>query len=330
MRRALKALIVIVVLVAAGVAISILVRHYFAPQQITLEGAVLVRNDDVDKQVPIVGVEVSVSDDRGALHQTWTSSTGLFNLSLARNPRERGPLILQFRHPQYLPLNLPAFPNHGLCVARLEPVEESGSAGTPARQTGISHVTVKYSINSTSLVNAGSIVKTFRVSNIGNVPCNSHWPCSPDERWKASIGTANLDAPPGDTFLNARVACIAGPCPFTNIRSNGFSRGGPTLHVAVLDWSDPTVFLFEAEVFRSLSSGSTRISYPVIFGQTMHFTVPGSAEGVYLEADVDQDSIVFPLGPEPYLGWATCTERVEADHAKAYQCQLKPGFAFSN
>jgi hypothetical protein len=212
----------------------------------------------------------------------------------------------------------------------MTPVEEPGRAVPPPSQGRISNVTVKYSINTTALVNAGSIVKTFRVVNKGNIPCNGHNPCSPDGKWKAAMGTASLDAPRGDVFLNARVACIAGPCPFTRVSSDGFSRGGPTLHVAVLDWSDTTVFLFEAEVFRLMSSGSTRTSYPVVFGQTMHFTIPGSAEGVYVEADVNGDSIVFPLGPEPDLSWASCTESESADHTKAYQCELKPGFGFSN
>ena len=47
----------------------------------------------------------------------------------------------------------------------------------------------------------------------------------------------------------------------------------------VLDWSDTTTFLFEAEVFRSMTSDSVRLSYPVIFGQALHFAVPANAEG---------------------------------------------------
>lgn len=329
MSRAWKAVTVLLAIIVVGDAISVLVKRHFAEQQVTLEGVALARSDDVNKQAPIAGVEVSVGD--GAARQvTWSGPTGYFILHLAERLQHQDPLVLRFRRSQYLPLDLPILASDRLCLARMTPIEESDAAASTSPQIQISHVAVKYSVNTSALVNAGSTVKTFRVVNIGDVPCNGHYPCSPDGRWKAAIGTSSLDAPRGNIFLNARVACIAGPCPFTRIRSDGFSRGGPTLHVAVLDWSDTTVFLFEAELFRLMSTGSTRISYPVVFGQTMHFTVPGDAEGVYIEADVDHDSIVFPLGPEVKLTWADCTESVTTDHTKAYQCRLKPGYAFTN
>ena len=105
-------------------------------------------------------------------------------------------------------------------------------------------------------------------------------------------------------------------------------RGGPTLRVEVLDWSSTTTFLFEAEVFHSMIGDSVRYSYPVIFGQTLHFTVPADAEGLCMEADLNRQSIVFPLGPEPLLSWASCTESASADHAELYQCELKPDYGF--
>ena len=88
-------------------------------------------------------------------------------------------------------------------------------------------------------------LKTFHVVNSGNVRCNGRYPCSPDGEWQAAVGFSSLEAPRGDYFSNARVSCIAGPCPFTKIRYDGFSRGGPSVRVEVLDWSDTTTFLFE-------------------------------------------------------------------------------------
>jgi hypothetical protein len=96
--------------------------------------------------------------------------------------------------------------------------------------------------------------------------------------------------------------------------------------VVVLDWSDTTTFLFEAELFREMISDSVLVSYPVMFGQTVHFTVPADAEGVCIEADLDRDHIVFPLGPEPRLSWASCTALVNPDRTKLYRCELKPGY----
>ena len=190
----------------------------------------------------------------------------------------------------------------------------------------VSNITVRYTIKTTTPLNVGSFVKTFRVVNTANVPCNGRWPCSPDGKWKAALGSATLEAPGGNVFSKARVSCIAGPCPFTNIRSDRFSGGGRTVSVAVLDWSDTTTFLFEAELFREMISDSVRVSYPVTFGQTVHFTVPADAEGVCIEADLDRDHIVFPLGPEPRLSWASCTALVNPDRTKLYRCELKPGY----
>src|SRR5262249_59194154 len=132
------------------------------------------------------------------------------------------------------------------------------------------------------------------VFNSANVPCNGRRPCSPDGKWKAAVGSVTLKASEGNVFSNARVSCIAGPCPFTSIRSDGFSSGGPTISVTVLNWSDTTTFLFEAEVFHAMISDSLRFSYPVIFGQTVDFTVPADAEGVSIEPDLNRHHILFP------------------------------------
>lgn len=327
MSRRGKAIIVLLAVAAAGIAVWRLVDHLIATQPVKLKGAVLVRSNDVDKQVPIRGVTVTVGEDLTG-RETWTSPTGFFELTLGKEVRAGQPVILQFRHPQYMPLDVTELAGDRLCVVRMVPLTQSSSNLVTAPQIMVSNVTIRYSAKTTNLINVGSVVKTFRVVNTSNVPCNGHYPCSPDGMWKATMGSATLDAPSGNVFSNARVSCIAGPCAFTKIRSDGFSRGGPSLHVAILDWSDTTTFLFEAEVFRTMISDSVRRSYPVIFGQTLHFTVPADAEGVCIEADIDKDSIVFPLGPEPLLSWASCTASVSTDHAEVYECELKPGYDF--
>jgi len=96
----------------------------------------------------------------------------------------------------------------------------------------------------------------------------------------------------------------------------------------VLDWSDTTSFLLQAEVFRSGIDDSVRESYPVIFGESLNFTLPAAAEGPSLEAEINGTNIVFPLGPEAILSWADCNVRVEKDQSKIYRCELKPGYSF--
>jgi hypothetical protein len=325
-----KTVIVVLMIAMAGSIAALLGIYYHRyrrsqPIALTLKGAVLVSSADVDKQVPIPGVNISVAGDQPT-PDTWSTSTGFFQLRLPKPLGAAQWVILQFRHPQYQPVDLPVSTNDRLYVVRMIPVEQPAGADASLAHVAVSNITVRYTIKTTTPLNVGSFVKTFRVVNAGNVPCNGRSPCSPDGKWKAALGSATFEAPGGNVFSKARLSCIAGPCPFTSIRSDGFSGGGPTVSMAVLNWSDTTTFLFEAELLREMISDSVRVSYPLIFGQTVHFTVPADAEGVCIEADLNREHIVFPLGPEPRLSWASCTALVDPDHTNLYRCELKPGY----
>jgi hypothetical protein len=86
----------------------------------------------------------------------------------------------------------------------------------------------------------------------------------------------------------------------------------------------------EAEVFHTALASSVRRSYPVIYDRALNFTLPESKEGLSIEADVNGQPMVFPLGPELYLSWAACTSRTTGDEKKsmAYRCELRPGYRF--
>src|SRR5260370_35613387 len=73
--------------------------------------------------------------------------------------------------------------------------------------------------------------------------------------------------------------------------------GGQALTARARFWPEPATFLFEAEVFRPMLSQSEHWSYPVIFGEGLSFTLPSAAESVSIEADLDGQTIIFPLGP---------------------------------
>ncbi|MFZ0339081.1 MAG: hypothetical protein WAL45_13690 [Terracidiphilus sp.] len=46
-------------------------------------------------------------------------------------------------------------------------------------------------------------------------------------------------------------------------------------------------------------------------------------------AELGGVEIVFPLGPEPDMSWATCTVRKGLNAINTvYQCELKPGYGF--
>jgi hypothetical protein len=211
-------------------------------------------------------------------------------------------------------------------VAHLVPMRQEAPNRGP--EVSVSGVSVRYSLETTTAVNVGSAVKTFEVVNTGNMPCDGKPPCSPGMQWKAAIGSATLDAGEGKEFRNARLSCIAGPCPFTTIESDNFSKGGRTISASIRNWSDTTTFLLEADVFRRQVSDVIRQSYPVIINQAMNFTLPPTAEGPSIEAKIDGSTIVFPLGPTPTLSWANCSVRTSQDQARLFWCELKPGYRF--
>jgi hypothetical protein len=68
--------------------------------------------------------------------------------------------------------------------------------------------------------------------------------------------------------------------------------------------------------------------YPVIFGEAMNFALPSTAQGPSIQADLDGQPFVFPLGPHLMLSWATCSLTIGSDGSKAYRCELKPGYQF--
>ncbi len=325
----------VIAAVAGAVAITLAVRvHRWSAGTLRIKGAVVVRDDDSRKQLPIADVAITVSD--GATSATTQSdASGYFNLPFHGRVWPGQTVTLSFRHPDYEPLDIKfqtglRLSAQHLWVAKLAPMHEQVSADLGKPPVGVSNIRVRYTVNFLTELNIGSAVRTFQVVNKGNVPCVRGSPCSPDGSWQASSSSESLDAGPGNEFKNVRASCIAGPCPFTRIDSSGFVSGGRHISVTAFNWSDTATFLLEAEVIHTAVSSNVRESYPVVFGRALSFTLPATEEGVSLEAEVDGTHMVFPLGPALYLSWATCTARTNPDEEKTtvYRCELKPGFRF--
>jgi len=300
-------------------------REHWKP--VTITGAVTVQDADPRKQLPIAGVEISVDKNSGE-PPTKSDSSGFFTLKLRKGLRRGQAMTLRFRHPDYHPLDLPEFAADKLYIVHLVPLSKNTNNAPTRPATAVGNVRIRYSVKAMRTVNLGSAVKTFQVENVGNIPCKGRSPCSPDGKWKAAIGSASLDAGLGNEFQNTRVSCIAGPCPFTKIESDEFSKSSQKITASARDWSDPATFLVEAEVVHTMQSPIEHQSYPVIFGSTFSFTLPTDAQGVSLEADVAGETIIFPLGPELFLSWANCSARVNPDHTSVYRCELKAGYRF--
>jgi len=237
-------------------------------------------------------------------------------------------VILRFRHPNYQPLDMQETADDKLCIVHLAPLSRNTDKFPNRPVIAVGNIRVRYSIKAMRTVNIGSVVKTFQVENVGNIPCDGQSLCSPDGKWKAAIDSVSLDAGLGNEFQNARVSCIAGPCPFTKIESDDFSKADQKITASARNWSDPATFLVEAEVVHTMQSPTEHQSYPVIFGSALNFTLPTDAEGVSLEADMAGKTIIFPLGPELFLTWANCNARVNRDQTSVYRCELKPGYRF--
>ncbi len=316
-----------VAILAAALTVALIARSR-SLRPIILQGAVITQDSDPDKRLPIADVSVSVIADKVPAGEGKSDASGYFKLSLRAGTRRGELMTLRFRRLDYEPLDLPVDKVAKLYIAHMVPIRRQTPAVQSHPDVIVANVRVRYSVKRTSAGDVGSGVKTFRVINTGNTPCDGHPPCSPDGRWKAATASASLEAGEGNEFRNARVSCIAGPCPFTKIDADDFSQGGRAISVSVRDWSDATTFLLEAEVVHPMVSDTVRESYPVIFGPALNFTLPSTAEGPSLEADIDGETIIFPLGPDLFLSWANCNVRGNQDQTKAYRCELKPGYRF--
>ena len=318
----------IIGIAAIGATLGIaLVARIVSANPNLIQGAVVTLDPDPTKELPISDVEVTLEGGL-ALGPAKSDASGFFTIPLRRRIRLGQNIVLRFRHPEYEMLELRGAAENKLYIAHLLPVPRPAESAAQRAEVKIDHIVARYSVNTTTSLNVGSAVKTFQVVNKANVLCMGQRPCSPDGKWKAAIGAETMDAGSGNEFHNARASCIAGPCPFTRIEENNFSRDSGTLRVSALNWSDTVTFLVEAEVYRRTTSDVLRRSYPVIFDRALTFTLPGSAEGVSIEAELDGSLIIFPLGPSLYLSWANCQLLVNKDQTKVYRCELKAGYRF--
>jgi hypothetical protein len=334
-----KKIVWVMIAVAAAVVIVLLLRAHWlrsisVHRSITIEGAVIQRDADTQKELPIAGVAITASD-REKSATTQSEASGYFKLVLQKGVLSGKPVIVSFRHPSYEPLDLNVQTGRletesELHIAAMVPLPAKTADGPRRPEKLLSNIRVRYTTNSRTETNVGSAVKTFQVVNKGNVPCNHQSPCSPDGKWKASAQSVSLDAGADNTFENVRASCIAGPCPYTRIDSSGFIHGGRNIRVSALNWSDTATFLMEAEVYHTAINSNVRELYPVIFGRTLNFTLPPTQEGVSLEAEIDGSPMVFPLGPQLNLSWAICSVRTDPDKERTtvYRCELKPDYRF--
>lgn len=314
-------------LVAVGVVLGALYTLGKKEEPVTVTGVVIRQDSDPQKQAPISNVEIT-ADDAVLQHDSKSDSSGLFHLSLRPGVTRNQLVTLIFRHPDYKPITLTQPIGNILYVIRMLPNPRAATPAPAGPKKSISDVLVSYSVKASAAVEVGSAVKTFQVTNTGNISCRGQMPCSPDGKWRAAEAVLSLDAGEGNQLRNPRVSCIAGPCPFTKIDTSGLAEGNRVFRASVRDWSDATTFLVEAEIVHQMTGDINRQTHPVILGRNLDFSLPAGAEGVSIEAEVDGSRVVFPLGPDLCLSWAECSMKVEKDHSNAYRCELLPNVEF--
>ena len=296
------------------------------PQRVmVVTGAVLRDDGDPHRQLPLGDVKITVADP--AVATTKSEASGLFRLNLGEGVVLDRKLTLSFSHPEYQPRDVSITAGNQLQVVRMLPNVREPNGQRDGVRSKIADVRMRYATKAQTTVNVGSAVRPFEIKNQANVPCDKTSPCSPDRKWKATVDSVSLDAGERREFRNVRVSCIAGPCPFSKIESDEFTRGGRKISASVLNWSDTVTYLLEAEVTHTMVSDRVHYAYPAIFGESMNFTLPVAAQGMSIEAQMNGSEIVFPLGPNLRLSWADCT-LTATDQAKLYRCDVKPGYRF--
>lgn len=321
-RRRAIALRAVVIAVLAAVVFALLSRR----QPVTLRGAVLRQDREPNRQLPLADVAITAVNELGS-GTSKSDSSGFFSLTLPKGLRRRQQVTLTFRRQDYQPLVVNDFIGDQVYVVRMVPIHQETVAESRSGAT-VSNTRIRYSVKATTEADIGSAVKAFDIVNTGNTPCNKHPPCAPGGKWKGTIGSLSLDAGEGNEFRNTRVSCIAGPCPFARIEQESSSPDRRRFNVSVLNWSDTVTYLVEAEVVHPMTSDLVRETYPVIFGRTLNFSLPASAEGPSIEAEIQGEPIVFPLGPDLFLRWADCHLVIDRDQSRNYRCELKPGYQF--
>ena len=328
-RRILTILITLAVLGLAAALTLVLVQRSRPRQPLHLVGVVLRDDPDPSKQTPVPGATIEAVNGNRTV-ATQSDAAGFFRIDFEPSWERDRRMALTFNREGYQSFESGGWRNGQICVARMAPIERLEPPVVSKHEAvKIGNVRVRYSNKSTTTTNVGSIAKPFQAQNHGSLPCDGSPTCSPDGKWRATLNSQVFDAGAGNEFRNARLSCIAGPCPFSKVTSENLQQPGRVIRLSVLNWSDTVTYFLEAEVAHTAVANIIRYLYPFITGPAMNFTLPSGSEGPSIEADLGGSEIVFPLGPALRLSWATCSATPSAaDHTTQFRCELKNGYEF--
>jgi hypothetical protein len=175
-----KAALITATAILLGIVAGVLITVRSRPIETEfLIGAVIARDTDPRKQMPIAGAEISATSELAA-GECKSDATGFFRLTLHPGVAPGQPVTLTFRQPDYQPLEITAPAGDQIYLARMVPISSETQIKTNGPEIVVADVRVRYSIKTTTTANIGSLAKTFEVVNTNGVPCRGQPPCSPE------------------------------------------------------------------------------------------------------------------------------------------------------
>src|SRR5438105_4724683 len=145
--------ILLIFLIGVAVASFFYVRR-LKRRTVTIAGAVITKDPDPRKQLPIAGVTV-IATDGLFFAQGKSDSSGLFSVTLRRRILRGQPVTLKFRNPDYEPLDMPIedvihkTPGK-IYVAALTPVVRAQPVQENHPRQVITNVVVRYSMKAST------------------------------------------------------------------------------------------------------------------------------------------------------------------------------------
>src|SRR5215472_15303400 len=140
-----------VALVIITAIVAVIVAGRWKRKPITLQGAVITRNADTHKELPIAGVTVSAYSNAVLLAESTSDPSGYFRLQLPQQIRHGHSITFKLRDATYLPLDVRDFAGDQLYIMRMTPLPRHTEPPPDRPVQTLSDVVVKYSIRETTL-----------------------------------------------------------------------------------------------------------------------------------------------------------------------------------
>ena len=173
-------------------------------------------------------------------------------------------------------------------------------------------------------------VKTFQIQIMGNIPCNGST-LFPGRQMEGGNQFRVPGCGRGKRFPKCQGFLYCGPLPFhAELIMTAFPREGATSRSPCAIGRIRPHSCFRRRCSDPQISDLVRMTYPIILGTSLNFTLPPTAEGPSVEAELNGENIIFPLGPDPCfeLGRLQCQRAKGNNGQKFYRCELNAGYQF--